>query len=69
MIPSPPTAALASQQGRQRLVQAMLDFTNHTALEATPYERELLTLFVRGDLTIDQVVAKLASSPTGGGTA
>lgn len=65
MTASFPTAALASQQSRQRLVHAMLDFTNHTALEATPYERELLNLFVLGELTIDQVVAQLAAHTAG----
>lgn len=63
---SSPTAALASPQSRQRLVRAMLDFTSHTALEATPYERELLDLFVVGDLTIDQVVAQLAAHSASG---
>lgn len=43
----------------------MLDFTSHTTLAATPYERELLNLFVLGELTIDQVVAQLAAHAAG----
>ncbi|MVN77040.1 hypothetical protein GO988_11955 [Hymenobacter sp. HMF4947] len=50
---------LATEQARQRMVTAALEFTQPTALAATAYERWLLDQFVRGALTIDEVLAHL----------
>ena len=55
-----PHACLATVQSRQRVVAAALDFTQGTALAPQQYERALLDLFVRGFLTIDQVMERLA---------
>jgi hypothetical protein len=51
---------LATVQSRHRLVEAALDFTQDTPLSPQHYERALLDLFVRGFLTIDQVIERLA---------
>ena len=53
------TPRLATEQDRRRIVTAALDFTQPTALAATPYERQLLDQFVRGFLTIDEVLMHL----------
>jgi hypothetical protein len=55
-----PHPRLATVQSRQRLVAAAIDFTQGTALAPQQYERALLDLFVRGFLTIDQVIERLA---------
>jgi TolB-like protein len=55
-----PHPRLSTAQGRQRVVAAAIDFTQGTALAPQRYERALLDLFVRGFLTIDQVMERLA---------
>jgi hypothetical protein len=57
---SSPSPFLATTQDRQRVVAAALDFTQGTTLAPQQYERALLDLFVRGFLTIDQVMERLA---------
>jgi hypothetical protein len=52
---------LATEQGRQRLVTAALKLTENTALAPKDYERTLLEQFVRGEMTIDEVIARLDS--------
>lgn len=42
---------------RRQLVQTALRLTEDTAMAAGPYERQLLEQFVRGQLTIEEVVA------------
>ena len=54
-------AVLATEQGRQRLVTAALKLTENTALAPKDYERTLLEQFVRGEMTIDEVIARLDS--------
>jgi hypothetical protein len=70
MNPSPascyvPVAALATEQGRLRLVKAVIAFTEGTALYPASYERQLLDQFVRGQLTIDEVAQYLEQYSAG----
>ncbi len=53
------SALLATEAGRRRLVDGAVNLTLHTRLAPPPYERMLLDQFVRGTLTIDQVLALL----------
>lgn len=50
-----------TQESRQRVVTAMVTFTRDTALAASAQELKLLEQFVQGELTIDEVLARLAS--------
>ena len=52
---------LDTESGRQRLVTAALNLTQGTALAPKAYERMLLDHFVRGILTLDEVLARLAA--------
>ncbi|MGI4865453.1 MAG: hypothetical protein ACRYFZ_16135 [Janthinobacterium lividum] len=45
-----------TEQERKRLVTGALNLTAGTSLAPKPYERMLLDQFVRGNLTIDQVL-------------
>ena len=56
-----------TKQGRQRVVTAMLRVTRGTRLEPQAGERLLRGRFVRGQLTLEQVIAQLAeqSGPAG----
>lgn len=56
------SSLLDTEQARQRMVTAALEFTQHTAVAATAYERLLLEQFVRGVLTIDEVLLRLEDS-------
>ena len=53
----PPT--LSTEAVRQQAVRFALRLTEGTLLAPANYERMLLEQFVRGDLTIDQVLARL----------
>jgi hypothetical protein len=57
---------LDTEQGRQRLVLLAINLTENTALAPQEQERGLLAQFVRGDLTIDQVLAHLDGREHGG---
>jgi hypothetical protein len=48
-----------TKEDRQRLVNFALGLTQNTSLAPTPYERQLLDLFVQGHMTIDHVLACL----------
>jgi|GEM_PF-1601191 len=61
-----PVAALATEQGRLRLVKAVIAFTEGTALFPDSYERQLLDQFVCGHLTIDEVAQYLEEPPPAG---
>lgn len=52
-------ALLDTVHSRQRLVTAALQLVEGTRLMPKQYERMLLDQFVRGNLTIDQVIARL----------
>jgi hypothetical protein len=49
----------SSKESRQLLVNAALSMTKGTHLEASSYEQLLLDHFVKGKLTIDQVLQYL----------
>ena len=53
------SSALTTEQGRRRLVAAALNLTQNTPLQPREYERMLLDQFVRGTLTLDQVISLL----------
>lgn len=59
----PPVASqpslLETEQGRQRLVATALNLTENTAIAPTEHERMLLAQFVRGEMTIDDVIEYL----------
>ncbi len=57
---------LATEQSRQRLVKAVIAFTEGTALFPQAYEQQLLDQFVRGRLTIDEVVYYLEAQASYG---
>jgi len=60
----PSASLLDTEPGRQRLVTVALNITQGTALAPEAYERMLLDQFVRGVLTLDEVLARLdASAP------
>ncbi len=50
---------LDTEHGRQRLVTAALNIVHGTRLMPQEYERMLLDQFVRGNLTLDEVIARL----------
>lgn len=50
---------LDNEHGRQRLVTVALNIAQGTALMPKPYERQLLDQFVRGVLTLDEMIAYL----------
>jgi len=58
------SSILATQQGRQRLVRAVLSFTEGTPLYPASYEQLLLDQFVQGWLTIDEVASRLDKQST-----
>jgi hypothetical protein len=55
-------SSLATEQSRQRLVSAVISFTQGTSIFIEPYEKQLLDQFVRGRMTIDEVVYYLETS-------
>ena len=50
---------LLTTQGRQRALTAAMNITRGTVLAPMEYERQLLSQFVSGELTIDDVLALL----------
>ncbi|GAB3637959.1 hypothetical protein GCM10027422_35490 [Hymenobacter arcticus] len=50
---------LDTEHGRQRLVTAALNIAQGTPLMPKMYERLLLDQFVRGVLTLEEVIARL----------
>lgn len=50
---------LATEDGRRRALVLVLTLTEGTRLEPLAYERELLDRFVWGELTLDEVEARL----------
>lgn len=53
------SSPLDTEPGRQRLVTAALNLTQGTTLAPKAYKRMLLDHFVRGTLTLDEVLARL----------
>ena len=54
---------LVTEDGRRRVLVAVLTLTENTCLAPSVYERELLDRFVWGELTLDQVEAHLENCP------
>ena len=50
---------LVTEEGRRRVLAAVLALTANTRLAPSRYERELLDRFVWGELTLDQVEERL----------
>lgn len=50
---------LNTEHGRQRLVTVALNIAHGTPLMPKAYERMLLDQFVRGNLTLEEVIARL----------
>ncbi|UOQ66376.1 hypothetical protein [Hymenobacter volaticus] len=50
---------LENKEKRQYAVSWALRFAQNTSLDPSPYERTLLTQFVEGSMTIDQVLEQL----------
>ncbi|MBF9236037.1 hypothetical protein I2I05_01390 [Hymenobacter sp. BT683] len=65
---SPQPQLLATEQGRERAVKFALSLTHNTPLAPEHYEQGLLHQFVRGELTIDQVLVKLEQPMSAGPT-
>ena len=53
---------LATEQSRQRLVAAVISFTNGIPFSLEPYQQQVLDRFARGRLTIDEVVYYLEAA-------
>ena len=53
---------LQNAEKRKHAVAWALRFAQNTTLDPGPYERALLTRFVEGSLTIDQVLEQLENS-------
>jgi hypothetical protein len=47
---------LSSEQSRQQLIKAVISFREGTYVVTEPAQRQLLTQFVQGRLTLDEVV-------------
>jgi len=54
-----PHPLLTTTHGRQRLLDMALNLTRNTRLAPSAQEQQLLTLFVQGTLTLDQVLEQL----------
>ena len=52
-------APFTTEHNRQRAVTFALALTRNTSLAPQPYEQMLLDQFVRGEMTIDQVLTCL----------
>lgn len=53
------SSPLNTEHGRQRMVTVALNIACGTYLMPKAYERRLLDQFVRGNLTLDEVTARL----------
>lgn len=53
------SVVLGTEQGRRRAVLVALSLSENTPLAPHPYERLLLEQFIRGELTLDQVLTQL----------
>lgn len=54
-----PSSSLSTLQARRLAVSLALNFTPTPYLQPSPYKQLLLDAFVRGDLTMDQVMVHL----------
>jgi hypothetical protein len=58
------TSYFGAEQSRQRLVNAIISYSGNPSLFPEPYQRQLLDLFTRGRMTIDELVYYLESKVT-----
>jgi hypothetical protein len=58
------TSLYAAEQSRQRLVSAIISYAANPGIFPEPYQRQLLDLFKRGRMSIDEVVYYLESKAT-----
>ncbi len=56
---APQASLLATEHGRQHLVTVTRRIAQGTRLMLKAYERTLLDQFVRGNLTLDEVITRL----------
>jgi len=56
---------LQNVEERRHAVAWALRFAQNTPIDPGPYERALLTRFIEGNLTIDQVLEQLENTPSG----
>ncbi|MGI4741588.1 MAG: hypothetical protein ACRYG7_40995 [Janthinobacterium lividum] len=61
-IQSLQVSPLATEQSRQRLVAAVISFTQGTPFLVEPRQQQVLDRFTRGHLTIDEVVYYLEAA-------
>ncbi len=59
---------MENQQTRSRAVTWALEITENTSLAPSPYERHLLDEYVRGTLSIDEVIELLEDPSQSQGT-
>ena len=57
-------SSLATEQSRQRLIAAAISYKQGTSLVAEPSKKHLFDQFVRGRLTIDELVYYLETTTT-----
>jgi hypothetical protein len=58
------TSLFTAEKSRQRLVSAIISYAGNPGVFPEPYQRQLLDLFTRGRMTIDEVVYYLESKAT-----
>ena len=58
------TSLFAAERSRQRLVSAIISYAADPGIFPEPYQRQLLDMFTRGRMTIDEVVYYLESKAT-----
>jgi hypothetical protein len=58
------TSLFAAEQSRQRLVSAIISYAFNPGVFSEPYQHQVLDLFKRGRMTIDEVVYYLESKAT-----
>jgi hypothetical protein len=58
------TPLYTAERSRQRLVSAIISYAGNPSIFPEPYQRQLLDLFMRGRMTIDEVVYYLESKAT-----
>jgi hypothetical protein len=58
------SSLFAADKSRQRLVNAIISYAGNPSVFPEPYQRQLLDMFTRGRMTIDELVYYLESKVT-----
>jgi hypothetical protein len=58
------TSLFTAEKSRQRLVTAIISYAGNPGVFPEPYQRQLLDMFTRGRMTIDELVYYLESKAT-----